>query len=100
MFDGGKIQYCKYPIDYNIKAIKVLIRRAMQLGFYEGVNLSLAYCENCGYEQLDMEICPKCDSTTITQIERMNGYLGFKKIHGDTRYNEAKMKEFKERVSM
>lgn len=100
LFNGGKIQYCKYPISYNKKAIKDLIRRAMKMGFYEGVNLSLAYCEDCGYEQLDMEVCPKCGSTMITQIERMNGYLGFKKIHGDTRYNKAKMDEFKERVSM
>ena len=100
LFNGGKIQYCKYPVSYNKKAIKDLIRRAMKLGFYEGVNLSLSYCEDCGYEQLDMDVCPKCGSHMITQIERMNGYLGFKKIHGDTRYNEAKMDEFKERVSM
>ena len=31
----------KYPIDYNLEAIKTLIRRAMEMGFYEGVNLSL-----------------------------------------------------------
>ena len=41
--NGGKIQYVRYPIDYNIEAIKSLIRRAMYLGYYEGVNLSLAY---------------------------------------------------------
>ncbi len=41
--NGGKIQYVKYPIDYNLEAIKTLIRRAMDMGFYEGVNLSLAY---------------------------------------------------------
>ena len=38
--NGGKIQYVKYPIDYNIGAIKTLIRRAMDFGFYEGVNMS------------------------------------------------------------
>ena len=32
--NGGKIQYVKYPIDYNIEAIKALIRRAMKMGFY------------------------------------------------------------------
>ena len=46
--NGGKIQYVKYPIDYNITAIKTLVRRAMDMGFYEGVNLSLAYCDDCG----------------------------------------------------
>ena len=29
LFNGGKIQYVKYPISYNVKAIKALIRRAM-----------------------------------------------------------------------
>lgn len=71
--NGGKIQYCKYPIAYNKEAIKTLVRRGMKLGFYEGVNLSLSYCEECGYEQLDMDSCPKCGSELITKIDRMNG---------------------------
>ena len=37
--NGGKIQYVKYPINYNKEAIKSLVRRAMDMGFYEGVNL-------------------------------------------------------------
>ena len=73
LFNGGKIQYCRYPVDYNMKAIKTLVLRAMDKGFYEGVNLSLAYCENCGYEQLDMDKCPECGSDLITKIDRMNG---------------------------
>ncbi len=39
--NGGKIQYVKYPINYNKEAVKTLVRRAMDIGFYEGVNLSL-----------------------------------------------------------
>ena len=31
--NGGKIQYVKYPIDYNTEAIKTLVRRAMDMGF-------------------------------------------------------------------
>ena len=50
--NGGKIQYVKYPIDYNLEAIKSLIHRAMDMGFYEGVNMSLAYCDDCGHEEL------------------------------------------------
>lgn len=100
LFNGGKIQYCKYPINYNKKAIKSLVRRAMKKGFYEGVNLSLSYCEQCGYEQLDMNECPKCGSTLITKIDRMNGYLGYTRVHGHTRYNDSKMLEIADRVSM
>ena len=100
LFNGGKIQYCKYPIDYNKTAIKTLVRRAMDMGFYEGVNLELSYCENCGFEQLDMDACPKCGSTNVTKISRMNGYLGYSRVHGKSRYNAAKMAEFEERVSM
>lgn len=100
LFNGGKIQYCRYPVSYNKEAIKTLIRRAMDFGFYEGVNLSLSYCEECGYEQLDMDKCPKCGSELITKIDRMNGYLGYTRVHGRTRYNDAKNAEIKDRISM
>ena len=98
--NGGKIQYVKYPIDYNIEAIKTLIRRAMDMGFYEGVNLSLAYCDDCGHQELEMDVCPKCGSKNLTKIDRMNGYLSYSRVHGDTRLNEAKMAEIAERKSM
>ena len=98
--NGGKIQYVKYPIDYNMEAIKTLIRRAMEMGFYEGVNLSLAYCDDCGHQELEMDVCPVCGSKNLTKIERMNGYLSYSRVHGDTRLNEAKMAEIAERKSM
>ena len=98
--NGGKIQYVKYPIDYNITAIKTLVRRAMDMGFYEGVNLSLAYCDDCGHQELEMDVCPKCGSKNLTKIERMNGYLSYSRVHGDTRLNDAKMAEIAERKSM
>ena len=98
--NGGKIQYVKYPIDYNLDAIKTLIRRAMDMGFYEGVNLSLAYCDDCGHQELEMDICPKCGSRNLTKIDRMNGYLSYSRVHGDTRLNDAKMAEIAERKSM
>ncbi len=100
LFNGGKIQYVKYPVDYNIEAIRTLVRRAMEMGFYEGVNLSLAYCDDCGHQELEMDVCPKCGSRNLTKIDRMNGYLAYSRVHGDTRLCDAKMAEIKERVSM
>lgn len=100
LLNGGKIQYVRYPIMYNTKAIKDTVRRAMDYGFYEGVNLSLAYCEECGYQQLEMDKCPKCGSELITKIDRMNGYLGYTRVHGHSRYNKAKMDEIADRKSM
>lgn len=112
-FNGGKIQYCKYPVKYNLGAIKTLVRRAMAMGLYEGVNLSLSYCNHCGHEELDMKVCPHCGSKNITAIDRMNGYLGFTRV-GTTdgafdfdsspeatgRFNKAKTIEISERISM
>ncbi len=98
--NGGKIQYVKYPIDYNREAVKTLVRRAMDMGFYEGVNLSLSYCDDCGHQELEMDVCPKCGSHNLTKIERMNGYLSYSRVKGDTRLNDAKMAEIKERRSM
>ena len=98
--NGGKIQYVRYPISYNTEAIRSLIRRAMALGYYEGVNLSLAYCDDCGYQELEMDVCPRCGSKNLTKIDRMNGYLSYSRVHGDTRLNSAKMAEIADRKSM
>ncbi len=100
LMNGGKIQYVKYPIDYNKTAIKTLIHRAMDMGFYEGVNLSLAYCDDCGHQELEMDVCPKCGSKNLTKIDRMNGYLSYSRVKGDTRLNDAKMAEIRDRKSM
>ncbi len=100
LMNGGKIQYVKYPVSYNKEAIRTLIERAMDMGFYEGVNLSLSYCDDCGHQELNMDVCPKCGSRNLTKIDRMNGYLSYSRVKGDTRLNEAKMEEIKDRVSM
>ena len=100
LFRGGRIQYVRYNLSYNTKAMVTYIERAMAKGFYEGVNLSLSYCNHCGHEELDMDVCPKCGSTDLTKIERMNGYLSYSRVHGDTMLNNAKMAEISERKSM
>ena len=97
---GGNIQYCRYPLQYNFDAIKTLVRRAMDMGFYEGVNLQLDYCSKCGTQFIDKDECPKCGSTDIVRIERMNGYLGYSKIRGRSMYSDERINELSERISM
>ena len=100
LFRGGRIQYVRYNLSYNTKAMITYIERAMDKGFYEGVNLSLSYCNHCGHEEINMDVCPKCGSTDLTKIERMNGYLSYSRVHGDTMLNNAKMEEIAERKYM
>lgn len=97
---GGRIQYVRYPVGYNVDAIRSLVRRAMEMGFYEGVNLALAYCNDCGHQELEMDTCPVCGSKNLTKIDRMNGYLAYSRVKGASRLNNAKMAEIAERKSM
>lgn len=98
--EGGRIQYVKYHVNYNTDAMRTLVRRAMRLGYYEGVNLSLSFCNHCGHSELGMDTCTQCGSDDLTNIERMNGYLSYSRVKGESRLNDAKMAEIKERVSM
>ncbi len=108
--NGGKIQYVRYRNDYNTKAFKVLIRRAMKKGYYEGVNLSLNYCNDCGNEWMeDAEECPCCHGQNFTSINRMNGYLAYSRVSVKqtdgsyriySRLNKGKMAEIAVRKSM
>ena len=100
LFKGGRIQYVKYDINYNREAVVTYVRRAMRMGLYEGINFTLCYCDHCGHSFVGGEACPKCGSTEQTRIERMNGYLSFSRVHGDTRLNDAKMAEIADRKSM
>ena len=61
---------------------------------------SLSYCDDCGHEELNMDVCPVCGSKNLTKIDRMNGYLSYSRVKGDTRLNDAKMAEIAERKSM
>lgn len=97
---GGRITYCRYYNSYNTEAIKTTVRRAMEKGFYQGVNLALSTCNTCGHEEPDMDSCVKCGSNDLTKIERMNGYLSYSRVNGDSRLNDAKMAEVKDRRSM
>ena len=100
MCNGGHITYTRYYTQYNYDAMKATIRRGMAKGFYQGVNLSLATCNSCGYDGIDFKVCPKCGSEDLVTIDRMNGYLSYTKVNGESRLNDAKMAEIDDRKSM
>lgn len=98
---GGHIQYCRFPTGMNAEFISQTVERAMKLGFYFGVNIEKSYCNDCGTEIEDGVLtCPHCLSRNVTTINRVCGYLGYSKIAGDTKMNDAKMAEIGDRKSM
>lgn len=98
---GGHIQYVRVDNPENLEALKAIIVRGMNKGFYQGVNFDSSHCNDCGYDyQNGTNVCPKCHSTNVTTISRVCGYLGYSNINGSTRMNEAKMAEIHDRKSM
>lgn len=101
MCNGGHIVYNRVTNPENLQALKALILRGMEKGFYQGINFDSAYCEDCGKHSTNvMNKCPHCGSTNLSVISRVCGYLGYTKTNGSTRMNDAKLAEIKDRVSM
>lgn len=97
---GGHIQYCRFTTGRNLKYISQAIERARKLGYYFGVNIAKSYCNHCGTTVDDNEdVCPVCHSTDITTINRVCGYLGYSKVAGSTKRNDAKRAEIRDRKS-
>ena len=98
---GGHIQYCRFANGQNLHYIQQTIERAMKLGYYFGVNIEKSYCGHCG-ETVDdgVEICPNCSSSDITTINRVCGYLGYSRVDGTSKMNDAKLAEIADRKSM
>ena len=57
-------------------------------------------CPNFGELKRPHHVCPKCGSKNLTKIDRMNGYLSYSRVKGDSRLADHKMEEIKDRVSM
>ena len=99
--NGGHIQYVRVLNKDNLNAIKQVVLRGMKLGFYQGINIASATCEDCGYVTNGLvEECAVCGSGNLTIISRACGYLSFYKQGGDTRFGKAKIDEIKDRISM
>lgn len=105
LFNGGKIQYVRIDVPHNTLALETFVKHAMDIGLYEGINISLAYCDNCGFQWNNSrndrpELCPRCKKNQMTLIDRMCGYIAFTRVHGKSRLNDAKMAEIGDRICM
>lgn len=99
--NGGHINYGRIEDPNNKLAIKAFVLRGMLLGFYQGVNFVLAVCSGCGHRpNKHVEACPMCGSKHVTIIDRVCGYLGVSYCNGETRFNDSKLAEVKDRISM
>ena len=49
------------------QALKNIILRGLEMGFYQGVNFNACFCEDCGndFNGKHGENCPKCNSDNI-----------------------------------
>ncbi|MCD3232544.1 hypothetical protein IRP63_14305 (plasmid) [Clostridium botulinum] len=96
---GGRIHYSEFPTTKNKQAIRQVIDEGMKKGLYEGVNLELDSCDDCGHQgEFEHSICSKCGSGNVTEVCRVCGYLGYKKLNNDTRLNHGKKAEVENRV--
>ena len=92
---GGHIQYVRIDNPENIGFISNVIKRGMRYGFYQGVNLMLKICPDCGTPLERKPVCSCGSENPPTIIGRVCGYLG-----NLTRMNDAKLAEIAERRSM
>ncbi|KPM97427.1 anaerobic ribonucleoside-triphosphate reductase [Vibrio alginolyticus] len=98
---GGYIQYVRLTNPNNLDAIATVVLRALDMGLYFGVNFDLVICEQCSHRPNEqVSICPKCGSNQIMMLNRLCGYVGWGMFKGETRFNDSKLAEVRERISM
>lgn len=98
---GGHIQYVRVDNPENLVALKAIIKRGMDMGFYQGVNFDCTTCNDCGKTSYNTRLkCPHCGSENVNTISRVCGYLGYSNLNGQTRMNDGKMQEINDRISM
>lgn len=95
---GGRISYVEFPNTGNLEALKVSMDKAMRDGKYEGTNIELDKCRDCGFDgEFKEHKCTRCGSSNIIEIGRVCGYLSYKVLDGDTRMNKGKVAEYEDR---
>lgn len=96
---GGRITYNEFPNMTNLEGYKALVDNAMLDGKYFGGNFELDFCNVCGCKgEFNDYKCTECGSEDITMIDRVCGYVSYRKLNGDTRYNKGKYDEVEDRV--
>ncbi|MBY6838645.1 anaerobic ribonucleoside-triphosphate reductase [Clostridium botulinum] len=96
---GGRIIYTEIPDMDNPIALEDIINQAMSRGLYYGVNFEKGHCYDCGFRgEFKDNVCTNCGSSNVLTVDRCCGYLGIKSNNGDTRYNNGKNHETKNRV--
>lgn len=96
---GGRITYNEFPNMTNLEGYKALVDNAMLDGKYFGGNFELDFCNVCGFKgEFEDYKCTECGSEDITMIDRVCGYVSYRKLNGDTRYNKGKYDEVEDRV--
>ena len=75
-------------------ALSVSVAELLSGSPIRNANISAHMPRSCFY------VCPVCGSKNLTKIDRMNGYLSYSRVHGESRLNDAKMAEIAERKSM
>ena len=96
---AGHIGYLEIDYDTvkNPEAIEDLVKIMHDAGIgYGSINHVVTRCLDCGYEghEEDFDVCPKCGSTNLTDIQRITGYL----VGTTDRWNHGKQAELKNRV--
>ena len=98
------IQYTRIDDPSNIKGMRAIVERGMELGFYQGVNFDAMVCNDCGHHTAAKNgaifSCPDCGSHNVTTISRVCGYLGYSNVNGNSRMNDGKLAEIRDRISM
>lgn len=74
MCNGGHIQYVRVTNPENLQALKALVLRGMEKGYYQGINFDSVYCEDCHKHSTNaMNKCPHCGSSKLSVISRVCG---------------------------
>lgn len=96
---GGRIMYVEVPKSGNFLVHKQLCDKAMEDGLYFGINEKLDSCCDCGQMGEYKEgHCTFCNSPNIVRISRVCGYLSYRQVQQDSRYNMGKEQENDDRV--